>query len=64
MPSAKTAGTVAQSDCMGLLTSPTCLNLSSELRSCVKLEMDVHGYPFLIVRMVSVDIKQHLKKKK
>ena len=30
LPSAKTAGTVEQSDCMGLLTITTCLNLSSE----------------------------------
>ena len=64
MPSAKTAGTVAQSDCMSLLTSTICLNLSSELRSCFKLEMDVHCSPFLIVRMVSMDIKQHFLKKR
>ena len=37
----------------------------SELRSCVKVEVDVRGSPSLIVlNMVSVDVKQHLKKKK
>ena len=32
--------------------------LSSELRSCVKVEVDVLGSPSLIVCTVSVDIKQ------
>ena len=32
-----------------------------ELRSCVKVEMDVLGSPSLTVRTVSVDAKQHLK---
>ena len=36
----------------------------SELRSCVKIEVAVLGSPSLIVHMVSVDAKQHLKKKK
>ena len=36
----------------------------SELRSCVKVEVDVLGSPSIIVLMVSVDVKQHLKKKK
>ena len=31
----------------------------SELRSCVKDEVDVLGSPSLIVRTVSVDVKQH-----
>ena len=30
-----------------------------ELRSCVKVEVDVLGSPSLIVRTVSVDVKQH-----
>ena len=34
------------------------------LRSCVKVEVAVLGSPSLIVRTVSVDVKQHLKKKK
>ena len=33
--------------------------VSSELRSCVKVEVDVEGSPTLIVRTVSVGIKQH-----
>ena len=32
--------------------------------SCVKVEVDVLGSPSLTVRMVSVDVKQHLNKKK
>ena len=31
----------------------------SELGSCVKVEMAVLGSPSLIVRMVSMDVKQH-----
>ena len=31
----------------------------SELRSCVKVEVDVLGSPSLTVRMVYVDVKQH-----
>ena len=34
------------------------------LRSCVKVEVAVLGSPSVIVLMVSVDVKQHLKKKK
>ena len=34
------------------------------LRSCVKVEVAVLGSPSLIVRTVSVDVKQHFKKKK
>ena len=30
----------------------------SELRSCVKVEVAVLGFPSLIVLMVSVDVKQ------
>ena len=33
--------------------------LAEELRSCVKVEVDVLGSPSLIVRTVSVDVKQH-----
>ena len=36
---------------------------SQELRSCVKVDVDVLGSPSLIVRTVSVDTRQHLKKK-
>ena len=31
----------------------------AEFRSCVKVEVAVLGSPFLIVLMVSVDVKQH-----
>ena len=31
----------------------------AQLRSCVKVEVAVLGYPSLIVRTVSVDVKQH-----
>ena len=34
----------------------------SELRSCVKVEVVVLGSPSLIIPMVSVDVKLHLKK--
>ena len=37
-----------------------CLPMPPELRSCVKVEVDVLGSPPLIALMVSVDIKQHL----
>ena len=33
--------------------------VSSELRSCVKVEVAVLGSPSLMVLMVSVDVKQH-----
>ena len=33
----------------------------TELRSCVKVEVAVLGSPSLIVLMVSMDVKQHLK---
>ena len=36
----------------------------SEIRSCVKVEMAILGSPSPIILMVSVDVKQHLKKKK
>ena len=36
--------------------------LLTELRSCVKGEVAALVFPSLIVLMVSVDIKQHLKK--
>ena len=35
-----------------------------ELRSCVKVEVDILSSPSLISWIVSVDVKQHLKKKK
>ena len=35
-----------------------------ELRGFVKVEVDVLGSPSLTVPMASVDVKQHLKKKK
>ena len=35
-----------------------------ERESCVKVEVDVLGSPSLIVHLVSVDVKQHLRKKK
>ena len=31
----------------------------SELRSCVKVEVAVLGFPALIILMISVDVKQH-----
>ena len=37
-------------------------NITTELRSCVKVEVADLGSLFLIVLMVSVDVKQHLKK--
>ena len=39
--------------------APSPLPSPSELRSCVKVEVAVLGYPSLIVLMVSVDVKQH-----
>ena len=33
--------------------------LVTELRSCVRIEVDVLGSPSLIVRTVSVDVKYH-----
>ena len=36
-----------------------CTVRRSELRSCVKVEVDVLGSPSLMVRTVSVDVKQH-----
>ena len=36
---------------------------SSELMSCVKVEVDVLGSVSLTARTVSVNVKQHLKKK-
>ena len=34
-----------------------CLNMISELRSCMKVEVDLLGFLSLIVRTVSVDVK-------
>ena len=42
-----------------IIMSITPLLTFSELRNCVKVEVDVLGSPSLIVRAVSVDIKQH-----
>ena len=37
---------------------------TAELRSCVKVEVDVLGSPSLISLMVSADVKQHERKKR
>ena len=38
----------------------TCLwKHDTQLRSCVKVEVAVLGFPFLIVLKVSVDVKEH-----
>ena len=42
----------------------TCTLSDAERESCVKVELDVLGSPSLIVHLVSVDVKQHLRKKK
>ena len=39
------------------------LSLFAELRSCVKVEVVILGSLSLILSMVSVDVKQHFKKK-
>ena len=39
-----------------------CNIVSAKLRSCVKVEVPVLGFPTLICLMVSVDVKQQLKK--
>ena len=39
------------------------IGLESELRSCVKVEVDVLGSSSLISLMVSVDVKQHLRRR-
>ena len=41
-----------------------CTLSDAERESCVKVEVDVPGSPSLIVHLVSVDVKQHLRKKK
>ena len=38
------------------------LKQRSELRSCVKVEVAVLGWPSLIVRTVSVDVMHHQRK--
>ena len=43
----------------GLCGRKVTRNSTSELRSCVKVEVDVLGFPSLIVPTVSVDVKQH-----
>ena len=42
----------------GLCGRKATLNSNSELRSCAKVEVAVLGSPSLIVRTVSVDVKQ------
>ena len=42
-----------------VFTCPSSALCTPELRSCVKVEVDVLGPPLLIVRTVSVDVKQH-----
>ena len=37
----------------------TSVNIYTEVRSCVKVEVDVLGSPSLLDRTVSVDVKQH-----
>ena len=49
---------VPNSPC-GLYGRKATLNLNSDLRSCVKVKVAVLGSPFLIVLIVSVDVKQH-----
>ena len=43
----------------GLCGRKATLNLNTELRSCVKVDVAVLGSPSLTVLMVSVDVKQH-----
>ena len=43
----------------GLCRRKVELDISSELRSCMKVEVDVLGSPSLISLVVSVDVKQH-----
>ena len=43
-----------------LLVVSLCSPTSSELRGCVKVEVNVLGSPSLIVSKVCVDVKQHL----
>ena len=43
----------------GFCERKATLNLHSDLRSCVKVEVAIQGSPFLIVLMVSVNVKQH-----
>ena len=48
----------------GLCGRKAALNCSiSELRSCVKVEVAVLSFPSLIVLMVSVDVKQHERRR-
>ena len=55
----------APRDCWLFSTMETGLARDkSELRSCVKVEVDVLGSPSLIVRTVPVDVTQHLRKKR
>ena len=53
----------APRDCWLFSTMETGLARDkSELRSCVKVEVDVLGSPSLIVSTVPVDVTQHLRK--
>ena len=42
----------------GLSGRKATLNETKELRNCVKVEVDVVGFPSLIIRTASVDVKQ------
>ena len=42
-----------------MLMTSLCSRDRSELRSCVKVAVDVLGSPSLTVRTVSEDVKQH-----
>ena len=43
----------------GSVLTKAVLVEDSELRSCVKDEVDILGFPSLILHTVSVDLKQH-----
>ena len=47
------------SNCIFRLNVSVCCVNKGELRSCVKVEVAVLGSPSLIVRTVSVDVKQN-----
>ena len=46
-------------DYLDLGEIPAGPSLFSELRSCVKVEVDVLGSPSVISLMISVDVKRH-----
>ena len=47
-----------------LMTLDKRFTLTGESKSCVKVDVAVLGSPSLISLMVSVDVKQHLKKER